>query len=100
MKEDSCPLSSAQATEILIQQKIANKELTDIKSDLVNLNTKVDNLYIQDAGRVGYVKGAGIWFKLGALVALVSIGAGMFSIVIAIASVLTGNKIDITSLFK
>lgn len=75
------------------------KEASDIKDNLAKLSQKVDELRMLDASRVGYVKGANLWFKVGAWATIASIGAGILFVISIIIALATG-KIDITPLLK
>lgn len=108
--KDPCPLTSREAAEILVQVKqnsietVKNreeiaKEISEITDKLSKLNDKLDTLRIEDAGRVGYMKGANFWFRVGAWAAIATIGTGILFVIITIISLATG-KVDITPLLR
>lgn len=108
--KEPCTLTGREANEMLFQQRQQSKEIaeltgsfkkeiSDIKEDLAEINRKVDNLRLLDASRVGYVKGANMWFRVGAWATIAAIGAGAIFVISIIIALLTG-KVDITPLLK
>lgn len=97
--DDSCPLTSREATELIIEQKATRDDVADVKKEIKELNKKIDQLYLQDASRVGYAKGASSWFKVGVYSAVFAIISGILFIAGLIIAAATG-KIDIITILK
>lgn len=98
-KDDNCPLTYREATELIVEQKATRDDVADVKKEIKELNKKIDQLYLQDAGRVGYVKGASSWFKVGVYSAVFAIISGILFIAGLIVAAATG-KIDIITILK
>lgn len=98
-KDDRCSLSSMESIELKLVQKATREDIAELREDIKELIKKVDTLYMQDAGRVGYVKGASSWFKVGVYSAVGAIISGILFIAGLIIAAATG-KIDIITLLK
>lgn len=98
-KEDRCSLTSMESVELKLAQKATREDIAEIRDDVKELIKKVDTLYMQDAGRVGYAKGASSWFKVGVYSAVFAIISGILFIAGLIIAAATG-KIDIITLLK
>lgn len=111
--EDTCPLTSAQAVDIIknleiLKENVDNLKETQselkidqksIKLDIQLINSKLGEMQLEIAKdksfSEGKKSGAGFWFKAGMVATVVSIGAG----IIFVASLVTG-KISFMDILK
>lgn len=87
-EKDSCPITTAQATRILMTLRTLSSNQTKILKEL-------EAIKLEDARKLGYRQSATTWFRVGAVAAAVAI----FSGIAAVVYVITG-KADIATLFK